>query len=1246
MRPRIRAWRADVLADRWQLSGPLAGGGGPALVRAGRDLRTGASVVVKVLPPAAGPGGRPTDLLRLRHEAEALARLDHPTFVRLLDAGADGDGAWLVMERAPGRGLDRCIADGERPDARAAARAGAELADGLALAHGRGLLHRDIKPSNAVWDGERLRLVDWGLARVRGLHEDIDHGLLLGTLPYMAMEAWGLGGPVDERTDLYALAATLYEWLCGSPPFGGREPSDVLRAHREGLVDDPCRLRPDLPRTLGDVLLRALRREPRDRYQSARGLAVDLRRSAEAAPGRTMPLGSADGPGPCSSRGALVGRGAELRRILEVTRSAAEGRGRVILLEALPGHGRSRLLHEVAEPLRRRGALVLAARCASFDQRIPLDPIAQMLAHLRASLPTLPHAVRTERIAALRASVEGRAAGLIRLVPALGDLFAEEPEGEPRIEVLRDGLLGTALPGRPTVLVVDDVHRADPASQEVLLALARCAGSAPLVLLLSAPAEPGDDDGPAAPSLDEPARDFLLRVQLSTGRDIERIRLGGLGHADVEQWLDGVLGRARRDLADWLVERSGGAPQRLEELLRAVQEAGALAPSPAGWRWDPGAADSLDLGQEPGDLALARWAERCPRRLRVLAAAARIASEVTFDEVSAVLGPFGVDRATVASALAEAVLDGLLVPSGGCLRFRHSGLRRALAARWPEAAARPLHRRAREVLGGGQAAEALPDRSLFAVAHHALHDGSGADAAELLVCAASRARRRGDPTTAAAFAAAALERADGAHRGTAAVELAEAELRRGRLAAARRGCRGARLCAAAPLQTATAWAIEAEASEAAGWLDAAERAARAGLAALGRPAPETGLGRWRAAAGGVVGLLVGRRVPGGPAGRLLRIAARLTSARGAPEAPVLLLVALSEARRASSPNDRAMAWGALAFAVLERAGLRRAAGAMLRRRRAGAGVGAAWLIGCRGVLAGADGRPGEARQALGDAIERLRAAGASLEARHLLGAYAQAARAAGDLEGLKRCLRGEADRDPRVRAWSLLVSGWLASVEGEPRRARELASSAADCAAGLGDESLRALALAQRAAAWLPERSDAAIDDAEEALRLVPRRRSVLGLEARVRAVAVLVRAGVRGAARDLPSRWALRGLRGLGQEAARVRAEGLDDTARLRDLARQAEADGRWWDAAELWLDPRQPSFDARVAGLAALRRCSGVESTTLARRAEGASFERRLVASAEALESRLRRCDPPSTSRPGDPTIVWDSQSAAAGG
>ncbi len=169
----------------------------------------------------------------------------------------------------------------------------AGAAEGLAHAHSRGVIHRDIKPSNLILDGEgRLRILDFGLARVEGQESLTLSGDLIGTVLYMSPEqAMARRIGIDHRTDVYSLGATLYQMLVWRPPFEGRDHRDTLSRI---LFHDPAPLRslnPRIPRDLETIVLKCLQKEPSDRYATAEALAQDLRRFARGDPIEARPPG-------------------------------------------------------------------------------------------------------------------------------------------------------------------------------------------------------------------------------------------------------------------------------------------------------------------------------------------------------------------------------------------------------------------------------------------------------------------------------------------------------------------------------------------------------------------------------------------------------------------------------------------------------------------------------------------------------------------------------------------------------------------------------------------------------------------------------------------------------------------------------------------------------------------------------------------------------------------------------------------
>jgi hypothetical protein len=278
-------WGAgDAVLGRYTLERLLGTGGFGAVWRA-RDGRLQRPVAVKVIPRTATAGPR------VRREALAAARLNHPAIVALYESGEDEDALYLVSELVEGRTLADLEADGALSD-RGVARLGLALCDALAHAHAHGVIHRDVKPQNVLvarrGSEAAAKLADFGIAHLVGDEPLTRTGDVVGTLAYMAPEQAG-GRRAGAPADLYALGLLLYEALAGVNPVRGQTPAATAR--RVGRPLPPLRrLRRDLPAPLCAALDRSVRPRPGDR-----GALAELRAALEeAAPA----LDDEDGRGP------------------------------------------------------------------------------------------------------------------------------------------------------------------------------------------------------------------------------------------------------------------------------------------------------------------------------------------------------------------------------------------------------------------------------------------------------------------------------------------------------------------------------------------------------------------------------------------------------------------------------------------------------------------------------------------------------------------------------------------------------------------------------------------------------------------------------------------------------------------------------------------------------------------------------------------------------------------------------------
>jgi eukaryotic-like serine/threonine-protein kinase len=259
--------------DRYELLEKL-GSGGMGTVYKANDRQSGRIVALKFL--ADSLAGDPVLKRRFYREAQAAAALDHPNIGVIHGVEETEEGRlFIVMPYYGGGTLKQEIAGGPMSIASALS-CGTQLAEGLAHAHGAGVIHRDIKPANLMFDGDgTLKILDFGIAKVAG--EKLTRtGLVLGTLAYMSPEQ-AAGGVLDHRTDLWALGVVLHEMLTGRPPFTAPSIELLFRAVRNGDPPPVRSLRPEASPEVEAVVARLLEKDPGRRYPDAAAAAAALR---------------------------------------------------------------------------------------------------------------------------------------------------------------------------------------------------------------------------------------------------------------------------------------------------------------------------------------------------------------------------------------------------------------------------------------------------------------------------------------------------------------------------------------------------------------------------------------------------------------------------------------------------------------------------------------------------------------------------------------------------------------------------------------------------------------------------------------------------------------------------------------------------------------------------------------------------------------------------------------------------------
>jgi predicted ATPase/signal transduction histidine kinase len=618
---------------------------------------------------------------RLGHEAAILERLRGVAGVAQL-ADVPRYAGSIVMADAGRRNLAAVAKPLAAGDLTGLA---AGLARAVAGMHQRGVMHRDITPANIVLSGDGTPcLVDFALAaplaEIRP--EFTHHTEIAGTLAYLAPEQTGrTSRPVDQRADLYALGATLYELATGQPPFGTGDPLRLTHDHLARVPAPPSQVNPAVPGHLSGIIMHLLEKEPDNRYQTADGVLHDLEHLRDAGARRgtaALRVGERDFPLRLLPPSRLVGRDSEVTALQAAFADAVAGRCRGVLVSGAPGVGKTALVNELRPAVTARDGWFVAGKFDAYRRDLEFDAVNQAFRALGRLLLAEPE----DELAGVRVRIlaaAGPNAGLLTAaVPEFAALLGVPPDpGDPltaqvRVQRAAAGVLrAVASPKRPLVVFLDDLQ---------------WAGRTPLGmvdLVLSEETSEGllvvgayrDQDVDAA----HPLAALLSRWREQAG--VRHLRLANLPEsgsvAMVAEMLH-VSPATATGLAGMIGPRTRGNPYETVELLNQLRRDGALTATAAGWQWDREAVRA-SLGKSEVAGPPAARAKAMPLRTRqIVQAMACLGGRVELSLLQAATGePASVLEQRLTPALGEGVL---VVESGAheAVQFRHDRIREVI----------------------------------------------------------------------------------------------------------------------------------------------------------------------------------------------------------------------------------------------------------------------------------------------------------------------------------------------------------------------------------------------------------------------------------------------------------------------------------------------------------------------------------------------------------------------------------------
>ncbi len=659
---------------------------------------------------------------RVQREFELIRSLDVEGVVRALDLRRVGDQLVLLLERVPGENLAE-FARGQALELDVFWSIATQLTDILARTHAARVVHRDIKPANILLEAEtgQVYLADFGISVLleNERRHIYDSDVFVGTLPYISPEQTGrTSRTVDFRSDLYSLGVTFYELLTGCRPFENLAPLDLIHAHLAREADPPLSLRPELPELLSRVVMKLMAKAPEHRYQTAAGLAVDLRRlAATHAAGEVaqFELGRADLVTTLRFPHRLYGRERERAELLAMfERVAGTGTRETVAITGPVGVGKSALVGELAAAVAGRGGYMVRGEFGEAGE-LPHSGLAHTLTALFEQLLTESDA-RLDRWRRLFVGGLGVLTSVItELAPTFELIVGTQPpapeleggDARNRLLVAIERLLAVVCANGPLVLVLDDLHRAGPGAVDLLESLFIGEQGPLLVVATGRP----DQVGP-----EHPLRS--LRQAMREHPRVHVMRLEGISSEAVEAFVaDSLPGTSDvGSLAQTIARRTHGVPLFVRQLMTQLFERGVLRPSSARWVWDQTAVEAEPLPEDAVALMQAKL-ERLSERVRgVVARAACMGPRFELVRLSRICE---VERDELGAILVDLEDSGMLTRFGAGYRFAQDSVRAAAYASLPEQTRRELHWAiGNELLAQHSADERERDEQLFEIVDH------------------------------------------------------------------------------------------------------------------------------------------------------------------------------------------------------------------------------------------------------------------------------------------------------------------------------------------------------------------------------------------------------------------------------------------------------------------------------------------------------------------------------------------------
>ena len=671
----------STFAGRYKILEGL-GRGGMGRVYKVLDNEINEEVALKLLSPEIASDAMTIE--RFRNELKLARKVTHRNVCRMYDLNKADDTYYITMEYVAGEDLKSLIKRiGQFSEGKTIALA-KQVCEGLAEAHGLGVIHRDLKPQNIMIDKQgNAHIMDFGIARSLEVHGLTEAGMLIGTPDYMSPEQ-AEGEEIDHRSDVYSLGVVLYEMVTGRVPFEGKTAVSIAMKHKVEVPVAPRELSSQISEGINAIILRCMEKDRGNRFQTVEELLAELKALEEGLstvitlPQPHVPAFLAEGAVEVEmKKPVFVARVQELERLKSLLEKAIAGRGQVIFITGEAGSGKTALIQEFARQAQQaHPELIMASGKCNAQTGIgdPYLPFIEVLALLTgdveakwtAGLVTQDHAVRLWNLLSLSVKSlldngrdlistfipgqtllsrsERYASGPTNWVVSLKNLVERKASLPADSQLQQSSLfeqytrvLQRLAQEKPQLLVLDDLQWMDAGSASLLFHLGRrMQGSRILIIGAFRPGElalgRGEERHPLDPVIHEFKRDFG-DIELEVGKTE--------GRRFIDAFVDTEPNQLGDTFRNTLYKQTKGHPLFTVELLRDMQDRGVLVKDEKG-RWVEGPELNWDTLPARVDAVVEERISRLTEKLRDILTLASVEGEEFTAEVVARLKDTGV----------------------------------------------------------------------------------------------------------------------------------------------------------------------------------------------------------------------------------------------------------------------------------------------------------------------------------------------------------------------------------------------------------------------------------------------------------------------------------------------------------------------------------------------------------------------------------------------------------------------------